>query len=51
MVGADYQPNLSPECGQWRQILDVRLKASSDGVRARSGNVTYFFDLWFECLW
>lgn len=50
MVGADYKPSLGLEGGQWRRILDVRLTASSDGVRAGSGNRTDFPGLWFECL-
>ena len=51
MVAADYKPSLSPEDSQWVRFLDVGLKASLDGGRAGSGNLTDFPALQFECLW
>lgn len=33
---------LSFESSQWRRVVDVQLKASSDGARAGGGNLTDF---------
>lgn len=53
ITGANYKP--TEFCGslveQLKRFLDVRLEASSDGVRTDNGNWTDFPGLQSECLW